>query len=329
MITSFSSSYAIHVDVFKPVYILPTKFFLNISLIPPPLDFYRIFTNTTMETADYWPMAWEYSIWNATIASLQFWTEDLDPVTLGIATERIYTTFFWTSTSHTLGQQSEEVLFGCFVIALNAVFTQQLSLADEGYESGSDTIDLPTPLRKTPCIHHISSMEHASFNPVSTTPCNTVTITPHDTPQTPPRPVHRHLSFSSDNDQDPDSTPVYSNSSDDEEDFQMVPLDADHWTSKETHKRTFCIQEQGLPHNLCQYSCPYGSNNTPSYMDSLDLSDISDYEDYMVTSSDEEIPGMEEVPYWHWALVCLNIYFYGYNILHSLPWGEFLNVCLL
>ena len=36
---------------------------------------------------------------------------------------------------------------------------------------------------------------------------------------------------------------------------------------------------------------------TLSYMDSLDLSDISDYEDYMVTSSDEEIPGMEEVPY--------------------------------
>ena len=32
--------------------------------------------------------------------------------------------------------------------------------------------------------------------------------------------------------------------------------------------------------------------NTVSYMDSLDLSDISDYEDYMVTSSDEEILGM-------------------------------------
>ena len=31
-------------------------------------------------------------------------------------------------------------------IALNAAFTQQLSLADEGYESGSDTVDLPTPL---------------------------------------------------------------------------------------------------------------------------------------------------------------------------------------
>ena len=51
------------------------------------------------------------------------------------------------------------------------------------------------------------------------------------------------------------------------------------------------------------------ASNIPSYMDSLDLSDILDYEDYMVTSSDEDIPGMEEVPYWHWTPVCLNIYF--------------------
>ena len=102
----------------------------------------------------------------------------------------IYTTFFWTPTSHTLHQQSEDVLFGCFVIALNAAFSQQLSLADEGYESGSDTVDLPTPLQKTPHIHHVSSIEHASFNPVHTTPHNTVTMTPHSSPQTPTRPVH-------------------------------------------------------------------------------------------------------------------------------------------
>ena len=121
-------------------------------------------------------------------------------------------------------------MFGCFVIALNAAFTQQLSLADEGYESGSDTIDLPTPLQKTPCIHHVSSMEHASFNPVTTTP--------HSTPQTPPRPVHRYLSFSSADNSTPDSTPVCSDSSD-EEDFQTVPLDDEHWTSEEAPERTF------------------------------------------------------------------------------------------
>ena len=69
------------------------------------------------------------------------------PVTLGVASERVYHHFFWTSTSHTLCQLSEETLFGHFVLALNAAFTQQLSLADEGYESGSNE-DLPTPLCK-------------------------------------------------------------------------------------------------------------------------------------------------------------------------------------
>ena len=278
-------------------YIFPT-IFSDILLILLLLEFYRNFTTTTMETAEYWLMACKYAIWNTAIASLQFWAEDFDPITLGIASKCIYTTFFWTPTSHTLCQLSEDVLFGHFVIALNAAFTQQLSLADEGYESGSDTVDLPIPLRKTPCIHHMSSMEHASFNPVHTTPHNTITTTPHSSPQTPTRPVHCCLSFSSNSDQDPDSTPVYSDSPDEEEeDFPTVPLDDKHWTPEIVPERAFCIHENGLPNNLCHHPCPYGSNDTVSYMDSLDLGDISDYEDYMVTSSDEELPGMEEVPY--------------------------------
>ena len=110
-----------------------------------------------MDATDYRLMVREYSIWNATIASLQFWTADLDPVTLGRAREQVYTTFFYSSSSHTLCQQSDKILFGQFVIALNAAFDQQLSLADEGYESGSDTVDLPIPLRKTPRIHHFAA----------------------------------------------------------------------------------------------------------------------------------------------------------------------------
>ena len=215
-----------------------------------------------METADYWPMAHEYAIWNAAITSLQFWAEDLNPVTLGIASEHIYTTFFWIPSSHTLCQLSEDVLFGCFFIALNAALTQQLSLADEGYESGSDTNELPMPLQKTPHILHISSMDHASFNPVSTTPPSTVTSTPHSTvttthhstvtttphsmPQTPDRPLCRCLSFSSDTDHTPDSTPACSDSSDAEEDFPMVPLDDEHWTLEIVPERTFCIHKNGL-----------------------------------------------------------------------------------
>ena len=257
-----------------------------------------------MEPAEYWPMACEYGIWNAAITSLQFWAEDLDPITLGIASECVYTHFFWTSTSHTLCQLSEEALCGCFVLALNSAFTQQLSLADEGYESGSNK-DLPTPLQKTPHIHHVSSMEHASSAPVHTTPHHPADAPYYDTQPSPLRPVCHHLTFlldSSESDQDPvsssDSSP--DSSSDEEEDFPTVPMDDEHWMADIVPERTFCIHEDGLPNNVCQYPCPYGinNNNSVSYMDSFKISDISNYEDYMMTTSnDEELPGLEEVPY--------------------------------
>ena len=123
------------------------------------------------------------------------------------------------------------------MIALNAAFDQQLLLGDEGYESGSDTMDLPTSLRKTPRIHHVSSIEHASFDPE--------TVIPWHMPQTPPRPVWRWLSFSSTDDNTPhtprstpSSTPEYSEDKEEEEDFQMVTLNDDHWTSEEIPERT-------------------------------------------------------------------------------------------
>ena len=249
-----------------------------------------------METEEYWPMAWEYGIWNAAIASLQFWAEDLDPVTLGKASECVYYHFFWTPTSHTLCQLSEETLFGCFVLALNAAFTQQLSLEDEGYKSGSNE-DVRTPLCKTPCIHHVSSLEHASFNPVHSTPCRPATSTCNLT-HSPARSVWCHLSFSDDS---MDTSTSSSNISPEslgvkEEDFQTVPMDDEHWTTELAPERTFCIHKNGLPNNICSYPCPYGSNNnTVSYIDSLDLSDVLDLEDHFLTTSDEEeLPGLEE-----------------------------------
>ena len=126
-----------------------------------------------METAEYWPMAREYGIWNAAIASLQFWTEDLDAVSLSETSEHVYYHFFWTPARYTPCQLSNKTLFGCFVLALNAAFTQQLSLQDEGYESGSNE-DVPTPLHKMPCKHHVPSLEHASFNPLHSTPSRPV-----------------------------------------------------------------------------------------------------------------------------------------------------------
>ena len=156
------------------------------------------------------------------------------------------------------------------------------TLADEGYESSSDTINLPTPLRKMPRIHHVSSIEHTSFNPDLVTPQNML--------QTPPQPVPRRLLFSSlDDDNIPEDTPstpeatpastqeYLDDDEEEEEDFQMVPLNNDHWTSEEISDRTLCIHEHALPHGLCLYPCPYANYQIPSYIDSLDLSDISNF----------------------------------------------------
>ena len=97
-------------------------------------------------------------------------------------------------------------------------------------------------------------MEHTSFDPAP--------VTPHSTPQTPPRPVCRCLSFSSADSYAPDSTPECSE--DEEEDFQTVPLDNEHCGPLRKHlKRTLCVHEHGLSHGLCPYPCPYMNYQMP------------------------------------------------------------------
>ena len=71
-------------------------------------------------------------------------------------------------------------------------FEQKLALEDEGYESGSENFNMPTPLRKTLKIHHISSIENAPFDPDS--------VMPHSTGQSHLRLVCRWLTYSSFND---------------------------------------------------------------------------------------------------------------------------------
>ena len=77
----------------------------------------------------------------------------------------------------------------------------------------------------------------------------------------------------------------------------MVPLDDEHWTTEDIPDRTLCIHEHALPHRLCPYPCPSVNYLIPSYANSMDLSYISDFEDIMITSSDEDIPALEDMPY--------------------------------
>ena len=132
-----------------------------------------------MNVTDYWPMAREYSVWNAAVAALQFWTADLKAHVLSSAIEQVYNTFYSTYI-HLLCQQSDKVLFGHFMTTLIPTFESNLALEDEGYESGSENFNIPTPLRRTSRIHHVSSNEIISFDPA--TPCSTGTSQSHCKP---------------------------------------------------------------------------------------------------------------------------------------------------
>ena len=120
MITSFLPLHMPFMWMPLNQYILPTN--LKMPLILQSLDFTELPLPLLwiLQITGWWHKNIPYGM--PAIASLQFWTEDLNPVTLGRATESIYTTFFYTSTSHILCQQSDETLFGCFVIALNEAF---------------------------------------------------------------------------------------------------------------------------------------------------------------------------------------------------------------
>ena len=55
-----------------------------------------------MNVTDYWPLAREYSLWNATVAALQFWTADLEAHVLSSTIEEVYNAFFYTTSTHLL-----------------------------------------------------------------------------------------------------------------------------------------------------------------------------------------------------------------------------------
>ena len=289
-----------------------------------------------MDPVDYWPMARKYSVWNVAIAALQFWTPDLETHVQSSTIEQVYNAFFYSTSTHLLCQQSDEILFSHFVTTLSTAFESKLALEDEGYESGSENFNIPTPLRRTSKIHHISSVENVSFDPDPVTPCSTSTRESHY------RPVHRYLTFcSSEDDVDspidkipsPNSTlqvqfhtdtlqwpsskytlnahvTLEAEEEEEEEDFQTVPLNDEPWDMEEIPDIPLCIHEHSLPHGLCPHSCPYSKYQATSYYNTLDLSNISKFEDLMTMSSDEDISALDDIGYWKRLWLEMNIHHY-------------------
>ena len=99
-----------------------------------------------MDATPYWPFAREYSIWNTAVAALQFWMADLEPQTLSNVIDWVYTAFLCSTSAQQLRNISEEVLFVHFVITLNDAFEWEPALEDEGYDSGTENLNIPIAL---------------------------------------------------------------------------------------------------------------------------------------------------------------------------------------
>ena len=264
-----------------------------------------------MDATDYLPFAREYYIWNAAVAALQFWTADLNPSMLSNTTEQVYTAFFCSDSAQHLRNISEEILFAHFMTNLNDAFKWELTLEDEGYESGSESLGILTPLCRAPCQYHVSTHDNLSFGPA--TPKTHSAQQPGNLTT-----VHHHLMFEEDDDSSLDNnillarmehhSPVehpisHCLSCTDEEveeegHFPTAPLDDDIWMEDPVPDRHLCIHEDSQ-HDLCPYPFPYSLDQlhitldyAPQYMD---LSNIFDFQDVITTASDEDIPNLEDV----------------------------------
>ena len=198
--------------------------------------------------------------------------EDLEPHILSDAIEWVYTALFCNHSVQQLPHQPEKILFSCFMTTLSDAFEWKLTLENERYESGSESLNIPTPVHRTPCLYLSKWSENLSFDPA--TPC------PH-WPYSPQ--WHRslssvccHLTFSNDEENpSTDSSPlhgraeqsssvkqqmVYHHTDDSfqnatieqgEEDFPTAPLDDNVWLEEPVPDRHFCIHEQSQPHDQC------------------------------------------------------------------------------
>ena len=92
-------------------------------------------------------------------------------------------------------------------------------------------------------------------------------------------------------------------SEEEEEHFSTALLDDDVWMDEPVPDGHLSVHEQSQLYDLCPYPCAYSSDQlhptpqnapTPHY-EIMDLSDIFNLPDVMITASDEDIPGLDYV----------------------------------
>ena len=92
---------------------------------------------------------------------------DLEPHVLSNAIDQVYAAFFYSDFTQQMQNLPEETLFSHFMTTLNNVFETELVQEDEGYKSGSESCNIPSPLSTAPRLYHVLTWEDLSFDPAN------------------------------------------------------------------------------------------------------------------------------------------------------------------
>ena len=214
----------------------------------------------------------------------------------------------------------------CDHIKFEREFTQE----NKGYECGSESLNIPAPLRRASRICHFSIGENISFDPITlittaaqhpknpkshSSVCHQLMFDSSDEESASPisSPLHSrteppslaqcHMDYQHPSPLDTDNSFQDIANDEEKEDFPTVILYDDLWLEDPVPDRHLCIHEHSQSHFLCSYPCPYSLDPLPhtprnapaSYYEMMDLSDISDFQDVMTTTSEEDIPDLDNV----------------------------------
>ena len=89
---------------------------------------------------------------------------DLKPHIPSNILDQVYAAYFYDDFTQQMQSLPKEMLFICFVTTLNNAFETELVQEDKGYESGSESFNIPTLLSRALSIYHFSIMEELSFD---------------------------------------------------------------------------------------------------------------------------------------------------------------------
>ena len=203
---------------------------------------------------------------------------------------------------------------------------EQLHQKILGMKVGVKIWMFPPHYIEKPWPYHISTQEHLSFRPATSRACPSPSY---------PHVVCQQLTYEEDDtiENHPSEDDILAHclssmaeeeDSDMEEHFPTISLDDNFWMEEPVPERQLCIHEDAQ-HALCPYPCPYNLNQlhlTQEDMQYVDLNDISDFPDVMV-SADDDMPSLEDIlklwrrcTWWFTNLLDTNIENTCYTLTH-------------